>query len=336
MNSLTLKHLRSKPRTMTRKIGTSNVEITPITFGAWAIGGWMWGGTDDEASIKAIQSAIANGITSIDTAPVYGFGYSEELVGKAIKSYDRSKIQILTKFGMVWNKEQGSFAFEGKDNSGVNHKIYKYSAFDSVIEEVEISLKRLQTDYIDLIQIHWPDVTTPIEETMRAMDKLLQDGKVKAIGVCNYDAAQLREAEETVKLQSNQVPYSMLKRDIEKEVVPYALQNNLSIIAYSPMERGLLTGKYNSGATLKDGDHRSNYFQRFDMETVKKLTSNLADLAKNYNATAAQMVLAWTFRQPAVVTALAGARDAKQAEENAAAMNINLSKDDLDLINSWL
>ena len=321
---------------MKRKIGTSNVAITPITFGAWAIGGWMWGGTDDNDSIKAIQAAIANGVTSIDTAPIYGFGYSEELVGKAIKGYDRSSIQILTKFGMVWDAEKGTFMSEGKDHNGITKKIYKYSGYDSILREVENSLTRLQTDYIDLIQIHWPDVTTPIAETMRAMDKLLQDGKVKAIGVCNYDAAQLQEAEQTVKLQSNQVSYSMLNRGIEKDVVPYALQHDLSIIAYSPMERGLLTGKYNDGAHLKEGDHRMNYFKKFDMNKVKTLTNNLAELGSKHHATAAQMALAWTFHQPALVTALAGARNAKQAEENAGAMAINLSEDDLKLINSWL
>ena len=228
---------------MKRKLGTTDVEVTPITMGAWAIGGFMWGGNDEKDSIEAIQAYIDNGVTSIDTAPIYGFGYSEELVGKAIKKYDRSRVQILTKFGMVWDMEKGDYAFDGTDNQGNLKKIYKYGGYEKALRDVEESLKRLQTDYIDLIQLHWPDSTTPIEETMRAMEKMLQDGKVRAIGVCNYNAAQLKEAEQTVKLASNQVPYSMLKRDIEKEVVPYCLENNLSVIAYSPMERGLLTGK---------------------------------------------------------------------------------------------
>src|SRR5690606_21936448 len=224
-----------------RKLGNSTVSVTPITMGAWAIGGFMWGGNEEKDSIAAIQAYIDHGVTSIDTAPIYGFGYSEELVGKAIKNYDRSKIEILTKFGMVWDMEKGDFAFEGKDNNGTLKKVYRYGGYERAISDVETSLKRLQTDYIDLIQLHRPDTTTTIEETMRAMEKLLQDGKVKAVGVCNYNAAQLTEAEQTVKLASNQVPYSMLKRDIEAEVVPYALNHHLSIIAYSPMERGLLT-----------------------------------------------------------------------------------------------
>ncbi|MGC4234777.1 MAG: aldo/keto reductase [Niabella sp.] len=318
------------------RLGTTDVEITPITMGAWAIGGFMWGGNDEKDSIAAIQAYIDNGVTSIDTAPIYGFGYSEELVGKAIKNFDRSKVQILTKFGMVWDMEKGDYAFEGKDNSGELKKIYRYGGYETALRDVEASLKRLQTDYIDLIQLHWPDTTTPIEETMRAMEKMLQDGKVKAVGVCNYKAAQLKEAEQTIKLASNQVPYSMLKRDIEKEVVPYALENNLSIIAYSPMERGLLTGKYESMAALNAEDHRNNYFKRFDFTAVKKLTDNLADLATKYDATTAQLVLAWTFHQPAVAAALAGARNAQQAEENAKAMAISISDDDLTLINGWL
>jgi aryl-alcohol dehydrogenase-like predicted oxidoreductase len=321
---------------MTRKIGNSDVAITPVTFGAWAIGGWMWGGTDEEDAIHAIHAAIANGITAIDTAPIYGFGHSETLVGKAIKGYDRSRLQILTKFGMVWDREKGTLAMEGKNANGEAYKVYKYAAYNSILNEVENSLKRLQTDYIDLIQIHWPDITTPIEESMHAMEKLLQDGKVKAIGVCNYDAAQLAEAEQTVKLQSNQVPYSMLNRKIENEVIPYALQHDLSIIAYSPMERGLLTGKFNNEMALKEGDHRANYFKKFDIEKIKTLTENLTELGTSHKATAGQMALAWTFHQPALVTALAGARNAKQAEENAAAISIQLSPEDLKLIDSWI
>lgn len=256
--------------------------------------------------------------------------------GKAIKNYSRDKVQILTKFGMVWDMEKGELAMESKDNKGNPVKVYRYAGYDKIISDVELSLQRLQTDYVDLIQLHWPDTTTPIEEPMRAMEKLLKDGKAKAIGVCNYNAAQLTEAEETVKLHSNQVPYSMLRRHIETGVMPYAQQHDLSIIAYSPMERGLLTGKYNGAENLGEGDHRSGYFKRFDMEKVKTLLNNLAELAPKYNASVSQLVLAWTFHQPAVAAALAGARNAQQAAENAMAMHIKLSDEDLALIRSWL
>lgn len=321
---------------MKRKLGTSDVAITPITMGAWAIGGWMWGGNEEKDSIAAIHAYVDNGVTSIDTAPVYGFGYSEELVGRAIKNYSRDKVEILTKFGMVWDMAKGDFAMDSKDNNGNPIKVYRYAGYDKIISDVELSLKRLQTDYVDLIQLHWPDSTTPIEETMRAMDKLLKDGKTKAIGVCNYNAAQLEQAERTVKLHSDQIPYSMLRRHTEADVQPYALEHNLSIIAYSPMERGLLTGKYKGSESLGEGDHRSDYFSRFDREKVQTLLNNLKELAPKYSATVSQLVLAWTFHQPAVAAALAGARNAQQAEENAKAMHIHISEEDLKLIRSWL
>ncbi|MBZ4189947.1 aldo/keto reductase [Niabella beijingensis] len=321
---------------MKNKIGTSNVAVTPITLGAWAIGGAMWGGNEEADSLAAIRASIDSGITSIDTAPIYGMGYSEELVGKAIKGYDRSSLQLLTKFGMVWDREKGDYAFERKDNAGILRKIYKYGGYDNAIKEVEASLKRLQTDYIDLIQLHWPDSTTPISETMEAMQRMLDEGKVKAIGVCNYNGAQLTEAEQTVKLAADQVPYSMLKRNIEKDVVPYALANGLSVIAYSPMERGLLTGKYNAASRFAADDHRNDYFKQFDMEKVARLTGHLAELASGYQASVVQLVLAWTFHQPAVAAALAGARNAKQAEENAGALQLKLSETDLVQIDKWL
>lgn len=321
---------------MSNKLGTSTVAITPVTLGAWAIGGAMWGGNEEADSLAAIKTAIDNGITSIDTAPVYGMGYSEELVGKAIKGYERESLQILTKFGMIWDREKGDFAFERKDNDGVIRRIYRYGGYENAIKEVEASLQRLQTEYIDLIQVHWPDSTTPVHETMEAMQKMLDEGKVKAIGVCNYNGAQLAEAEQTVRLASDQVPYSMLKRKIETDVVPYAQQHNLSIIAYSPMERGLLTGKYNSSYQLHEDDHRNSYFQQFDMDKVAKLTDHLAEMAAGYHATTAQLALAWVFHQPKVAAALAGARNAQQATENAKAMQLRLSEPDLQQIEKWL
>ena len=321
---------------MYRKIGKSDVGITPITMGAWAIGGFLWGGNDEKGSIAAVHAYMDNGITSIDTAPVYGFGYSEELVGKAIKNYNRDKIQILTKFGMVWDKEKGDFAFDGKDKNGDHKKIYRYAGYDNILTDVAISLKRLQTDYIDLLQLHWPDSTTPIDETMRALEKLIQDGKVRAAGVCNYNLAQMQEAAQTIRLDSDQVPYSMLKRNIEHDLVPYALENNISIIAYSPMERGLLTGKYKASSKFGEGDHRNSYIHKVDMRKIEQLTGRLAQLATKYNATTAQLVLAWTIQQPAIVTALAGARNAHQAEENSKAMYISISEDDLGLIKHWI
>lgn len=321
---------------MKRKVGTSNLEITPVTLGTWAIGGWMWGGTEEKTSIDAIRASIDNGITSIDTAPMYGFGLSEEIVGKAIQGYDRSSLQILTKFGMRWDTDKGAHKMNDTDRNGNRVSIMLYGGYDSIIDEVERSLQRLQTDYIDLIQMHWPDPTTPIEESMRAMDKLLQDGKVRAIGVCNYSGQQLEEAERTVRLHANQVPYSMLKQEIEKDVVPYALVHQLGVIAYSPLERGLLTGKYNERSVFPENDHRANYFKQFDLAKVDALLRSLNEFADKYACSIAQLVIAWTIAQPGITAALAGARDAKQALENAKAMNIALHEADLSQINYWV
>ena len=226
-----------------RKLGESEVKASVITFGAWAIGGWMWGGADRKDAIAAIKASYDHGVTSIDTAPAYGQGLSEEIVGEAIKGIPRDKIQMLTKFGLRWNVKKGEYYFSSNDNNGNDIDMYRFASRESVMKECEDSLKRLNTDHIDLYQIHWPDGTTPIAETMEALQRLIEQGKIRAAGVCNYSVAQMREAEKTITLASNQVPYSMLLRHIEKELVPYAIEHKKSIIAYSPLQRGLLTGK---------------------------------------------------------------------------------------------
>jgi aryl-alcohol dehydrogenase-like predicted oxidoreductase len=213
-----------------RELGNSGVKITEITFGAWAIGGWMWGGADKKDAIAAIHKSLDLGITSIDTAPVYGFGTSESIVGEAL-SGNRAEVQLLTKFGLKWDTDEGEFYFDSKDNSGKDVKIHKFAGKKSIIQECEQSLKRLRTDYIDLYQIHWPDVTTPIEESMEAIYQLMKEGKVKAAGVCNYSATQMETANQSIPLSSNQVPYSMVLRNIEKDVVPMAIENNIGILA---------------------------------------------------------------------------------------------------------
>ncbi|MFZ4863291.1 aldo/keto reductase [Sphingobacterium sp. Mn56C] len=321
-----------------RKLGNTDLDVSVITFGAWAAGGWMWGSTDRKDAVDAIIASYHEGVTSIDTAPIYGQGTSEEIVGEAIKGLQRDKVQILTKFGMRWDLEspRGDFAMKSKDNSGKDIDIYKYAGKESVIKEVEDSLKRLGTDYIDLMQIHWPDTTTPISETMEALETLIQQGKIRTAGVSNYSTSQVKEARETLNIVSNQVPYSMLNRDIEKELVPYAVENDLSIIAYSPMERGLLTGKYFKDVKLQDGDHRSGYFQKFDAQRIQAFLQAIEPLAKEKNATLSQLVLRWTSLQPAITVVLAGARNATQAVENARAIDVNLSSDELAFINKAL
>lgn len=207
-----------------RKLGHSDLEVSAITFGAWAAGGWMWGSTDRNEAIEAIKASYDVGVTSVDTAPIYGQGTSEEIVGEAIKDISRDKVQILTKFGMRWDLDKGTLAMNSKNNDGNDIDIYKYAGKESIIYECEQSLKRLGTDYIDLYQIHWPDITTPIDETFEAVSRLIEQGKVRFAGVCNYDAQQMAEAEKTLKLVSNQIPFSMVNRGIEDETVPYCIE----------------------------------------------------------------------------------------------------------------
>ncbi len=318
-----------------KKLGATDLRLSVITYGSFAIGGTMWGGNEEADSIAAVRASIDNGITSIDTAPFYGFGLSEEMIGKAIKGYDRSRLQLLTKFGLVWD---GSNAGRGERTSdalkdGKTVSVYKYASRENILKEVEESLKRLDTDYIDLLQLHWPDSTTPISETMETLDLLVKQGKIRAAAVCNYSVEQLEEAAKSIQLASNQVPYSMLNRRIEAQLVPYALKNNLGIIAYSPMARGLLTGKYFEGSRLKADDHRNEYFSRFNLERVEAMLNRLKPLAEEKQATLAQLVLRWTTLQKGISVVLAGARNATQAISNAAAMSFSLSNDELLFIN---
>lgn len=318
-------------------IGKSKVSVSPLTLGTFAIGGFMWGGNEKKDSIEAIEAAIDNGITSIDTAPVYGFGLSEQIVGEAIKTSDRSKLQLLTKFGLVWGEQaEGDFFFEGEDK-GRKFPVLRNGKKESVIREVEASLKRLQTDYIDLIQLHWPDPQTPISETMEAMEYLLKQGKVKAVGVSNYQLAQLEEGLKTTTIHSNQVPYSMLNRSIESDMIPFAIEQNIGIIAYSPLERGLLTGKYSGQiSVLSQTDHRNSYFQKFNDTHLKALLHTLEDMASSYQCSITQLVLAWTMSQKGITTVLGGARNRAQAEHNAKALQISISDHDQESIRLFL
>jgi len=319
-----------------RKLGNTTLTLSAITYGAFAIGGSMWGGNEKKDSIDAIHASLDSGISTIDTAPFYGLGRSEELIGEAIKEKQRDKIQLLTKFGLVWdgsNKGRGEYFFDAGDN-GKSLPVYKLAGKANIIKELEESLKRLGTDYIDLLQLHWPDSTTAIEETMDALNILIEQGKIRAAGVSNYDLARLKEAEQFISLASDQVSYSMLNRSIEKDVIPYALANNLSIIAYSPLERGLLTGKYFREGVLKSEDHRNGYFGQFPLNKVEELVKVLQPLAESKNVKLAQLVLRWTTLQPGITVVLAGARNAAQAVENAAAMDIKLMPEELDFINS--
>ncbi len=321
-----------------RKLANTDLLLSEVTFGAWAAGGWMWGGTERKDAIDAIRASYSLGVTSIDTAPIYGQGTSEEIVGEAIKGLPRDRFQILTKYGMRWDLKKGDFAFSSKNNNGEDIDIYKYAGKESIIKECEDSLRLLGTDYIDLYQIHWPDSTTPIAESMEAVSRLIEQGKVRYAGVCNYNAEQMAEAEKYITLASDQVPYSMVKRGIETELIPYCLENNKSILAYSPLERGLLTGKIKPGHAFAPGDHRKDisFFKGENLKRTDEFLELLKPLAAEKYLTLGQLVILWTLQQPGITIALVGARNSEQAIENAKAIDSSLTKEEIATITDYL
>lgn len=320
-----------------RKLGQSDLQASEIAFGAWAIGGWMWGGADMKAAIGAIHAALDHGMTTIDTAPVYGYGLSEEIVGEALKGKSRDKVQLFTKFGLRWDGSQSALHVR-EEGKGKEAELYKYASRESVVYECEQSLKRLRTDYIDLFQIHWPDVNTPISETMEALALLKKQGKIREAGVSNYTAEQMAEAEKTLQLVSNQVPYSMVCRDIEKELVPHCIDHHKSIIAYSPMQRGLLSGKFQPDHQFKEGDSRprTKYFKPGNIQKVNAFLDRIKPIAKDHGVVVSQLALRWAIDQPGITLALAGARDAAQVVTNVAAAELKLSAEEMALITKEL
>lgn len=291
-------------------LGTSEIQISPIIMGTWQAGKAMWTDIDDNESIQAIRTAFDNGITTFDTAEVYGNGHSERILGKAIKGI-RQNVVVATK---VFS----------------NHLKY-----NQLIRACERSLKNLDTDYIDLYQIHWPPgsfghVAVPMKEIFKALIELKAQGKIRAIGVSNFNRSQMEEAAQYAEIVSLQPPYSLFWRHVEKEAVPYCLENGMSILAYSPMSQGLLTGKFGPDHRFKRGDHRSSnrLFQSEHFQRAQKALSRLKPMADEKGVSLGQLALAWVIAQPQTC-AIAGARNAEQAEQNAAAAQIQLSADDL-------
>jgi aryl-alcohol dehydrogenase-like predicted oxidoreductase len=324
-----------------RQLGLSNVKVSPVIFGAWAIGGWMWGGAEEKESIDAIRASLDHGVNTIDTAAIYGMGHSEEIVAKAVEGR-RDKVVIATKCGMRWDSaaggDEGSDPWLQKDNDGKAVVIRKNSRPPSIFHECEQSLRRLRTDYIDLYQIHWPDVSTPVEESMAAMAKLKDQGKIRAIGVSNYDVQWLEKAQtalrrvpgESVPLASDQPPYSIIQRGTEKGVLPWCLEHHVGVIVYSPLERGLLTGKVGADRKFAPGDHRATH-KLFTAENRKRALAALEKIkpiADRHQASYAQIIINWTIHVPGITAALVGARNAEQAKHNAKATTFTLSEEE--------
>jgi len=321
-----------------RELGESGLSASAITFGAWAIGGWMWGGAERKDAVDAIRASYDEGVTSIDTAPIYGQGLSEEIVGEALAGIPRDKVQIMTKYGMRWDEKKGEFGFSSQDNNGRPLEVYKYAGKDSIVKECEDSLRRLRTDHIDLYQIHWPDATTPVGETMEAVGQLLKQGKIRAAGVSNYNVELMHQAEKTLSLASDQVPFSMVNRGIEKDLVPWCIRNKKAILAYSPLQRGLLTGKIRPGHSFGEGDTRagSKFYKPENVKRINAFLDQLRPMAEARSATLAQLVIRWTLERPGITIALVGARDAAQAVQNARAIDVKLSPEEILFINRQL
>ena len=304
----------------TRRLGNTDIEITPIGLGTWAIGGngWLngWGAQDDQESIATIKRALNLGINWIDTAAIYGQGHSEEIVGKAIKG--RDKPLIFTKCTRLW------------DDKG---KITGRLKADSILREAEASLKRLDIDVIDLYQIHWPDPEADIEEGWSAMAQLKKEGKVRAIGVSNFNVEELRRAQAIAPITSLQPPYSLVRREVEQEILPYCRSNGLGVIVYSPMASGLLTGTMTRErvANLPASDWRSRdvEFQEPRLSKNLALVERLREVGERHERPPGQVAIAWVLRNPAVTGAIVGARNAKQVEGNVGAASLHLTDEEI-------
>ena len=311
----------------TRKLGNSDLNLTTVGLGTWAIGGpWQfgWGPQDDNESVAAILKSIDLGVNWIDTAAIYGCGHSEEVVGRALKEISKKPI-VATKCGLLWDEKREKVnCLEG----------------DSISRECEASLKRLGIEAIDLYQIHWPEPDGDIEQAWEAMAKLQKQGKIRYMGVSNFSVAQLDRVGKIAPVTSLQPPYSMLNRGFEKELLDYCVNNNIGVVAYSPMQRGILTGKFSKEhlATLASDDHRlrSGEYQEPQFSANLELVEKLKPIATKAGKTTAQLAIAWVLRRDEVTSAIVGARRPDQIEETASAGDWVLSQTDIDEIETLL
>lgn len=310
-----------------RKLGFTDLKLTTVGLGTWAMGGpWEfgWGPQDDNEAIAAVLKALDLGINWIDTAPIYGCGHSEELLGKALKQTKARPI-IATKCSLLWNEKR--------------EKVNCLKP-ESIRRECEASLKRLGIDVIDLYQVHRPQPQEDIEQAWEAMAGLAEEGKVRYIGVSNFNVEQLKRIREIAPIASLQPPYSMICRDIENDLLPYCAKNNIGVITYSPMQRGLLTGKFNNKrlSELAPDDHRlvSSDFQEPQFSATLALVDKLKPIADRNKRTLAQLAIAWVLHRPEVTAAIVGARRPDQIEETAKAADWKLAAEDIEQIEQLL
>ncbi|MDK2896628.1 MAG: hypothetical protein PWP04_748 [Candidatus Atribacteria bacterium] len=312
----------------TRTLGWTEVKLTTVGLGTWAIGGgnweFAWGPQNDQESIETIHQALDMGINWIDTAAVYGLGHSEEIVGRAIKGM-KERPFIATKCGRVWD-DQG--------------RITGNLTRESVRREAENSLRRLGVEVIDLFQIHWPDPDYQIEEGWATIADLIKEGKIRYGGVSNFNVEQLKRIQKIHPVASLQPPYSMLRREAEKELFPYCAEQHIGVIVYSPMQKGLLTGKITPERVknFAPDDHRRNdsMFQEPQLSSNLKLVEKLRSIAEKEGRSVAQLAIAWVLRRPEVTAAIVGARRPDQIKETAPAGDWSLSPQIIEAIEGWL
>ena len=308
----------------TRKLGNSDLQLTPVGFGAWAIGGggweFAWGEQEDSDSIAAIERALELGVNWIDTAAVYGTGHSEEIVATALKRWKGKRPYIFTKCSLRWDE---------------NRKVYPEHSAKSIREECEESLRRLHTNVIDLYQMHWPpaDSGPKLEEAWQAMSDLQKEGKVRWIGVSNFSPGQIERAAKIAPVTSNQPPYSIVRRKVEEEILPYCLKHGIGVISYAPMASGLLTGAMTRerAAALPADDFRSRNpeFKEPKLSKNIELVERLRRVGARHGRSPGEVAIAWVLRQPAITGAIVGSRNAKQAEGVMRAGELKLSAEEI-------
>ena len=310
-----------------RQLGDTELNLTTVGLGTWAMGGpWQfgWGPQDDNEAIAAILTALDKGINWIDTAPIYGLGHSEELVGKALKQ-TKQKPLIATKCGLLWDEKNERAPCLKKE---------------SIRKECHESLKRLDVEAIDLYQMHWPEPEEDMEEAWEEMARLADEGKVRYIGLSNFNIEQIERVRKIHRVASLQPPYSMLHREVEDELLGYCAQNNIGVIAYSPMQRGLLTGKFSqerlAGLPLDDHRRRNPDFHDPQFTATLQLVERLKEIAERNGKTCAQLAISWVLRRPEVTAAIVGARRPEQIAETAPASDWNLSEEDVEEIEKLL
>lgn len=306
------------------RFGKTDLDVSPIVLGTWVTGGWAWGGSDEEESVAALLKAFELGINFVDTAPVYGFGKSESLVGRAIREWGRrDDLVVATKCGLEWDEKE---------------RVSRNASPDRIRLEVDASLSRLGVDKIDLYQVHWPDTNTPFEVSMEALVKLQEVGKIRYIGLSNFNVSQIEACLNHAEVVSLQPPFNLFERGAEQDVLPFCQKNGIATLVYGGLCRGMLTGKFKGDEQFPRGDLRRGdpKFKPDRFMQYVKAVEELKKIAASYGKSVAQFALRWALHQPGVTTVIAGARTAAQVEENAGIAGWRIDQEDLAKVDAIL